>query len=925
MEVEDSLPEEIPDAALKDLTPEYLDDFLYDIGVIFNETFEQAPVVTRPLPTGYASYKKGSPKFIRWDWSIFGLDIISFVVSPDVFETKDKLKQILVIRAEQFMTKELNYKMKQAGKEPSKDYTSKLKEKEKEEEKSLKSLSGISLIFPNWCHCFSSETSETSEKNDYDAIANKDADKDGTEKDISADADKNAIENLNGENEAEGDIEMAAKDEDKDKSEIAIVEKSGDSNGNGNGNESAVAEKKADKADKADKAAAAIDDDDDEANADTKKVVRKEKQLYVDPENRACDKSIDELSFWECWFYPPPVYKSYKYITFKKLRAEMDAAAPGFKLVPNVKPILDSEGKIVKVVKIVTKEMLRLNMVRLMFLKSKEFADVHAMEYKKLFESYSLLKNISFLITSLITAALFIFGSTAGVVFGSSCAAIVVTAIGSWIQFKKWEERFAAHDEASKKFRRLEKNIFDSIAAISPASATYLTKSHQGMTSLHLFQSKLSIKIATFKDNISAFFLKCFCKCFGLGDGKGMAFLENMKETFQSSKNILEKLMGVVDTKTLKKLEDEGYLKPSVDNIIKIIQLTPKKDEPHLESIAGLRDEFVERVAAYLPQDVMENLVNLPRIIIALKDLINDNAAIEDMKNPIELFSGALTPEMETVKKDVVMPLLNNVLKSFPFSDVNNLIQTFLEAFPLNPDVVDKENQELIKEGIRDLTNSVEGGNFKKVFSLVLKKLMSTTRTTVAKAILESAIETIRPALRKFLSGSLSDILSGSLSADVDDCDKFSLVQMLRNLVHGLEIFSEWVESDNKLFEYYLGMSEIQGYSLYTDMLREVKRLSNDENNEIYVWEITGLIDELIENISTVMKFLQSADNCISFEPDAFKETLINLKNDLSGSGNGNQDNQDNESSDYLQKNLVQPALDVSLGLGVIEAISLYC
>jgi hypothetical protein len=448
------------------------------------------------------------------------------------------------------------------------------------------------------------------------------------------------------------------------------------------------------------------------------------------------------------------------------------------------------------------------------------------------------------------------------------------------------------------------------------------------MTSLHLFQSKLSIKIATFKDNISAFFLKCFCKCFGLGDGKGMAFLENMKETFQSSKNILEKLMGVVDTKTLKKLEDEGYLKPSVDNIIKIIQLTPKKDEPHLESIAGLRDEFVERVAAYLPQDVMENLVNLPRIIIALKDLINDNAAIEDMKNPIELFSGALRPEMETVKKDVVMPLLNNVLKSFPLSDVNNLIQTFLEAFPLNPDVVDKENQELIKEGIRDLTNSVEGGNFKKVFSLVLKKLMSTTRTTVAKAILESAIETIRPALRKCLSGSLSDILSGSLSADVDDCDKFSLVQMLRNLVHGLEIFSEWVESDNKLFEYYLGMSEIQGYSLYTDitdMLREVKQLSNDENNEIYVWEITGLIDELIENISTVMKFLQSADNCISFEPDAFKETLINLKNDLSGSGNGNQDNQDNESSDYLQKNLVRPALDVSLGLGVIEAISLYC
>ena len=275
------MPEEIPDAALKELTPDYLDDFLYDIGVMFNETFEQAPIVSRPLPLGYASYKGGSPKFIRWDLTLFGHNVISFVVSPDVFEDKDKLKKVLAIRAKQFMRKEQEYQKKQEGKKLS-------NKKEDFISDDLEgSMSGVCVIFPSWCYC----NCFTIENDDYNAIADKD--KDETEKDKSADAksgEKNAVK------DSDGDIEMA----------VAATDKKDNAKENMKDNEKYVD----------------FFFDDDDANQ-KKKVVRKEKSMYVDPDNKACDKSIDELSFWECLFYPPPIYRPYKHITFKKLKAEM--------------------------------------------------------------------------------------------------------------------------------------------------------------------------------------------------------------------------------------------------------------------------------------------------------------------------------------------------------------------------------------------------------------------------------------------------------------------------------------------------------------------------------------------------------------------------------------------------------------------------
>lgn len=43
---------ELPDAAKIALTPDSLDDFLYDVTGQFNDAFEAAPILPRPLPKG---------------------------------------------------------------------------------------------------------------------------------------------------------------------------------------------------------------------------------------------------------------------------------------------------------------------------------------------------------------------------------------------------------------------------------------------------------------------------------------------------------------------------------------------------------------------------------------------------------------------------------------------------------------------------------------------------------------------------------------------------------------------------------------------------------------------------------------------------------------------------------------------------------
>ena len=44
--------QELPDAAKVALSPDSLDDFLYDVTGMFNDAFEAAPILPRPLPKG---------------------------------------------------------------------------------------------------------------------------------------------------------------------------------------------------------------------------------------------------------------------------------------------------------------------------------------------------------------------------------------------------------------------------------------------------------------------------------------------------------------------------------------------------------------------------------------------------------------------------------------------------------------------------------------------------------------------------------------------------------------------------------------------------------------------------------------------------------------------------------------------------------
>ena len=44
--------QELPDAAKIALSPDSLNDFLYDVTAMFNDAFEAAPILPRPLPKG---------------------------------------------------------------------------------------------------------------------------------------------------------------------------------------------------------------------------------------------------------------------------------------------------------------------------------------------------------------------------------------------------------------------------------------------------------------------------------------------------------------------------------------------------------------------------------------------------------------------------------------------------------------------------------------------------------------------------------------------------------------------------------------------------------------------------------------------------------------------------------------------------------
>jgi hypothetical protein len=286
----DDLPSEIPDAESKPLdSSERIDEVLYDFTVAFDQAFQQAPPLTHPLPDGYVTVTR-PPFYVAYHTNICG---VTFVASPNVFDSREKM-------------------------ENNEDYEMMAE--------NFEALNTMKLDHEKRKALLDAQKKESGDSSDVLTRSIKSAESD--------------IEKLKGEiKKAEKDVETA-KNKIRGQGPVGFVTHTTEEGWC--------------------QSASNVDEDEYEMvevnGVDEKKKKAKHWQdgdgLYIAPCKSVSTRPVADLTFLECLFYPAPEPRPYKFISFEKMKDEVEAAAPGFKLVHS---------------KTATKDRLRLNLLRLMY------------------------------------------------------------------------------------------------------------------------------------------------------------------------------------------------------------------------------------------------------------------------------------------------------------------------------------------------------------------------------------------------------------------------------------------------------------------------------------------------------------------------------------------------------------------------------
>lgn len=138
--------------------------------------------------------------------------------------------------------------------------------------------------------------------------------------------------------------------------------------------------------------------------------------------------------------------KQYQFISLEKLMAEVEAAAPGCRMVPK-----KGHNVVVR----------RLSQLRLLYFKAREFSDIHYTLYLQKQATADTNSNIVTFVTVGVTIVLYFFGTKyqATVAFYSAIATIFVSTLNSWSTFKKFEEEANDHKAASAGFENIAGRI----------------------------------------------------------------------------------------------------------------------------------------------------------------------------------------------------------------------------------------------------------------------------------------------------------------------------------------------------------------------------------------------------------------------------------------------------------------------------------
>jgi hypothetical protein len=150
--------------------------------------------------------------------------------------------------------------------------------------------------------------------------------------------------------------------------------------------------------------------------------------------------------------------QNYRFIHLESLIAEVRAAAPGCKVVPR-------PG--------VTEDMRRLSQLRLLYLKAREYSDIHYILYLEKQKSADKNAQLITFLTMGVTAILYVFGTSYMVLVASISAlvTIYVSTLNSWSQFKKYEEEAQAHKSAFRGFESIADRIGASLDTVRSVSS----------------------------------------------------------------------------------------------------------------------------------------------------------------------------------------------------------------------------------------------------------------------------------------------------------------------------------------------------------------------------------------------------------------------------------------------------------------------
>jgi hypothetical protein len=412
---------------------------------------------------------------------------------------------------------------------------------------------------------------------------------------------------------------------------------------------------------------------------DTKLKIHLEKYIDLTNDSENKGKVIEKLKWFEENFYfdhneikrTEPT--NYKFISFRALKAEVEAAAPVSFLEPT------PEGKV---------EIRKLNRLRLLYLKAREYAEVHYILGIDVQGEFSMWQNVNMLFTSGITFLLFLTetptmpaNSVKNLVLTCAIGAIFVSSINSWMQFAKYATRVAGHQQATADFKKIARSIKAVIATISTEAADRLDDDLEGLENM----GRIKAADANLAFELYGYFVskitKDFMACLGFNQDEGPPEDSAFNQMLSSVKNIKEILqsMAFIATKTDFDVNKMAKLL-SVDSVVKN---SGEEDDIELqENAEKIKGVVMKLVMEQLPDDLMKHVERAQTIVEKVKKQEENfknkgENFYQKKKAEIEAAGGDLQKFDEQFKEQV--ELWSNVSLSDPITVIKAL-QSTLES-----------------------------------------------------------------------------------------------------------------------------------------------------------------------------------------------------------------------------------------------------